>query len=764
MNPRPWIVAVVLAISIGAVYGRVLNVPFIYDDGPSIVENKSITSLRPLIGAQGRFGPLNPAPDLPTSGRPLVNLSFAINYAFGGLNPFGYHAVNVAIHFLSSLLVWAIVRRTLQLPYFADRFATTAGWLALAVAVLWALHPLQTEAVIYATQRTELMMGLFYLATLYCSLRYWITFPVAVGDAPAESFSTRPRRKKKDNELAEAAPHRAAWLMLAVLACLAGMASKEVMVSAPLMVLLFDRAFISGSLAGAVRRSWPLYAGLAATWIFLALLMHNAPHGQTAGFGLRIPTYVYWLTQSKVFLMYLKLAVWPWPLLVYYEPPQLETFAASWMYVLPVLALGIATLILLLRNHPLGFLLTWVFAILSPTSLVPIVTEVAAERRMYLPLAAIVVLAVVGGSLLAARVRQTLRGPTKKTAPTANEQGDGLLVRVLLPAFTIAILFALVDVKHLSAYRDEMTLWREVIQQQPDNVVAHNNLTSLLIHAGLFPEAAAQSQTLLALKPDQPITLNNLGLALMQMGRNAEAIENLRRAVQLKPDYALAHNNLGLALTNTGHHQEAIDEFEKTLALKQDDLNAMFNKGIALTNMGRYQEGIDQYERVLRQYPNHSKARINLGVALSLSGKNPQAIEQIQLLLQSDPDNLEAHHKLGLILFDSGQPDGAIRHFEKALRLGPNRPDIHRDLADLYGHFGRASDAVPHYQAALRLKPDDLQAAINLAKTFASANRSPDAIATAVKAIDVARRSGQADAAKQIEDWLQQYQTQLKQP
>src|SRR4029079_11515134 len=236
-------------------------------------------------------------------------------------------------------------------------------------------------------------------------------------------------------ELPEATRHRAAWLTLAVLACLAGMASKEVMVSAPLMVLLFDRTFISGSFAGAVRRSWPLYAGLAATWIALALLMLNAPHGQTAGFGLRIPAYVWWLTQSKVFLMYLKLAVWPWPLLVYYELPQLETFAASWMYVLPVLALGIATLVLLWRNHPLGYLLTWVFGILSPTSLVPIVTEVAAERRMYLPLAAIVVLAVVGGGMLAARVHESLRGPAKKTSPIVTGQGDGLLVRVVLPAF-----------------------------------------------------------------------------------------------------------------------------------------------------------------------------------------------------------------------------------------------------------------------------------------------------------------------------------------
>ena len=106
-----------------------------------------------------------------------MNLSFAVNYYLGGLAPWGYHFINVLIHFGSSLLLFAIVRRALLLPYFAGRFEILAGWLALGVALLWALHPLQTEAVIYATQRTELMMAFFYLATVYCSLRYWETRP-----------------------------------------------------------------------------------------------------------------------------------------------------------------------------------------------------------------------------------------------------------------------------------------------------------------------------------------------------------------------------------------------------------------------------------------------------------------------------------------------------------------------------------------------------------------------------------------------------------
>src|SRR6185295_17017014 len=153
--------------------------------------------------------------------------------------------------------------------------------------MIWALHPLQTETVIYATQRTELMMALFYLATLYCSLRYW-----ASNNLPLQ---------------------HAAWLVLATISCLAGMASKEVMVSAPLIVLLFDRTFISGSLAGALRKSWPLYAALAATWILLLGLSASSPHSGATGLKHAPPLYIWWFTQAKVLWLYLKLAIWPNP-------------------------------------------------------------------------------------------------------------------------------------------------------------------------------------------------------------------------------------------------------------------------------------------------------------------------------------------------------------------------------------------------------------------------------------------------------------------
>ena len=274
-------------------------------------------------------------------------------------------------------LVWGLVRRTLSLPFFAGRFEGVANALALAVSVLWVLHPLQSEAVMYVTQRTELLVSFCYLSTLYASLRYW---------------------------QAELQPARGTWLILAMLACAAGMASKEIMVSAPVIVLAYERTFIAGSFRRAWRNSWPLYVCLAATGLILAALNFSGPRSHSTGFGSGVPAYVWWFTEAKVLLLYLRLAVWPWPLVIHYEYDYLESLAAAWPWVAQAAGIGLVAAILFWRRTAIGFALIFMFAILSPTLVVPIVTEVAAERRMYLPLAALVAIAVVGAYRVLARL------------------------------------------------------------------------------------------------------------------------------------------------------------------------------------------------------------------------------------------------------------------------------------------------------------------------------------------------------------------------
>ncbi len=179
-------------------------------------------------------------------------------------NVWGYHAFNLAIHLAAALTLFGVIRRTLLSPGMRDHFGQAAIPLAFAVALLWVVHPLQTESVTYIVQRVESLMGLFYLLTLYCAIRAW----------DASEASSR------------------LWVFAAIVACALGMGSKEVMVSAPLIVVLWDAMFATSPGASgrgpwaSFRRRWPLYAGLASTWLILALLVYVERRGQSVGFDL----------------------------------------------------------------------------------------------------------------------------------------------------------------------------------------------------------------------------------------------------------------------------------------------------------------------------------------------------------------------------------------------------------------------------------------------------------------------------------------------
>ena len=228
-----------ISLAAAACYSNSFAGAFVFDDHHFIETNPYIRSLCPP--GQALFGVNNIS-------RPLVGYSLAVNYWLSGLSPWSYHALNLLIHIVAALALFGLVRRTLQSPRLAERYATLAGPLALVIALIWAVHPLQTQAVTYVIQRCESLMGMCYLLTVYGAVR---------------SFTaSKPAR----------------WVVAAAVACVAGMLSKQIMVTAPLMVLLFDYLFFSSSAVAALRRNWQLYAALAAGWLGLLATMLAAGH------------------------------------------------------------------------------------------------------------------------------------------------------------------------------------------------------------------------------------------------------------------------------------------------------------------------------------------------------------------------------------------------------------------------------------------------------------------------------------------------------
>jgi hypothetical protein len=273
--------AALIAFGAIAAYLGTLSVPFIFDDGEAITGNPTLRHLATALGTGGE------ATVSTASGRPVLNLTFALNYALGRYDPSGYHAMNIAIHVLAGLALFGLVRRTLKQPVMSARFGSDSAALALAIALIWTLHPLQTESVTYVSQRAESLMGLFYFLTLYGFVR---------GTEAEGSSSTVDGSLGSKGGAAPGFLQKAGvWYAVSIVACFLGAATKEVMVTAPLIVLLYDRTFIAGSFKDALRRRPWIYAGLAASWGLLACLIASTGgnRGGSIGFGISVPWWKY---------------------------------------------------------------------------------------------------------------------------------------------------------------------------------------------------------------------------------------------------------------------------------------------------------------------------------------------------------------------------------------------------------------------------------------------------------------------------------------
>jgi tetratricopeptide (TPR) repeat protein len=631
-----------LSAAIVVAYGNSFWGPFVHLDLPAIVDNPTIrhwADWREVLNPPITGG-------VTVGGRPLINLTFALNYAWGGLNPIGYHVVNLLIHILAALTLFGVARRTLK----PDQW-----WLAWAGALIWAVHPLQTESVTYVVQRAESLMGLFYLLEFYCFIR---------AAHSGRSVGT------------------ALWTAASVVGCLFGMATKEVMVSAPLMVLLYDSAFLSGSWREALRQRGWIHAARFATWIPLAaLVIHTGGRGGTAGFGLGISWWTYVRTQFGSIVHYVRMAFWPAGQIFYAAPNFHSPRSEVWVCGLAVGALAAAIVIAWWRAPRCAFLGTFFFAILSPTSLIPGITQTMAEHRMYLALAPIV-LGVA--AILGVQVRS-----------------KGWVMGVL--GVWAAALMALTFARN-RVYRSSEALWADTAARSVNNPYAQNNLGIALAEAGHPAQAAACFAAAIAAKPAYPEAENNWGLAESSLGRIEAAEAHYRKALQLRADYPEAHANLGVILARRQRPAEAEREFREAVRLNPDYAEARNNLAVTLAQTGHLPEAVEEYEKTVRARPGNADGRFNYANALVMLGRNREAIEQYRAVLRLRPSHAEASANLGAALAQDGQMAAAVQQYDAAVRLAPHDPDLHYNLALALRALGRGGEANAELNEAKRLR------------------------------------------------------------
>jgi tetratricopeptide (TPR) repeat protein len=679
-RPRRTLAALGLAGAIVAAYFNSLHGAFVWDDVPTIVESSSFEHLSSVLD--------RPAAVNTTSGRPLVSLSLALNYALGGRNPVGYHIFNVLVHVAAALALFGFVRRLALLPRWAGRFEAHASGLALVVAALWALHPLQTEAVAYVIQRAESLMGLCYLLTLWLFLR------------SLES------------------PRPGLWQALAVVACALGMTAKEVMVSAPVVVLLFDRTFLAGSFRRALASKKLFYCALFATWLILFWLVASLGgnrDGSTGGFSAHAAWVPYWQTQFPAIATYLKLVFFPSPLIFQYGTSWLPNAAAALPAALVVAPLLGLTVVAFFRWPAAGFLGFWFFSILAVTSLIPGTVDMVVEHRMYLALAPLWMLVAAGLYLWRQR-----------------------LALVLLGAAALA--FAAATVARNRDYRTPLTLWTDNVAKRPGNALSRFNLSAeLLRQPGRTAEAQAQLEAALKLQPDLWMVHYNLALMLAQQpGQVDRAIAQFRETIRVAPGNAQAHHNLAILLYQRGQLEEACSHLQSAVRFDPSNRVAWLSLVQLLVELARPDNAIDACSALVQAHPDFADGQAEFGILLATGKRQAEAIPHLEAALRLDPAQPAARFYLGTVLLQRRErlPE-AVGLLEEAARQRPESARVHFNLGTAYLASGnRLHDAIAQFTAAVQLDPQLADAHFNLARLLAAdPQRLPEARAEAMKAL-----------------------------
>jgi protein O-mannosyl-transferase len=616
--------------SLAAYFGSFRG-PFLYDDRGSVVDNPTLrqwsTAFRPL------------ATGWPVSGRPILNASFAVNYAFAGLDTHAYHWTNWLIHVAAALLLFGLCRRILlRVPSLAES-ATGIAW---ATALLWALSPLQTESVTYISQRAESLMGLCYLGCLYAFVR-------AYGSGTPSLI----------------------WAALSVGACFVGVGCKEVIVTAPLVVLVCDRVFFAGGWRAAFAARMGYYTALFSSWILLGgLMLGTGMRGGTVGFGSGTAWWAYGITQFRAIATYLQLSFWPSPLLFSYG---LTLGGPSWRLTIDavlVLSLVVLSVVGAARGSKLGFLGFWFFAILAPTSsIVPVSTELMAEHRVYLSLAAVACLVATLGHDLVGRLGKMAGAGVRLTACL------GLVAAVAIAAAEIGATRSR-NVVYSSVYN----LWADNVAKSPDDAGARNNFGNALVEAGRFDEAITQFHAASVLSPGYSDPHLNLGNMLTRMGRDSEAVSEYRLALPGNPDNANVLYNLGRALKKTGDAAGASEAFDRALSARSESAAVWYDLGNAFMDAGQSDRAITAFAKALALRPDYPDALLNHAGLLAQNGQGADAIREFQTLVKLEPDAPDVHNDLGTLLAQSGDLAGARIEFGEALRLKPDYPEARNNL------------------------------------------------------------------------------------
>lgn len=667
--------AIVILLITGAVLGQVCGFQFLsYDDSLNIYENPyvvNLTATNLLRFWQAPFQQLY----IPVTYTFWSLLAWFSSLIFPGpegqLSPFLFHAANLVVHLASVGLVFSLAKRLLG-----------GNWPAAAGALLFAIHPVQVEAVAWATGMKDLLAGFFSLLSLWAY--------VAFAQKPPES------------------DRRQAWLLYA----LATGSLIGALLAKPGTVVVPALAGVIGF--GLLRRHPRRLALELLPWLLFTLpviiITKGAQAENYAGF---VPTL--WqriLVASDALSFYLGKILWPAVLTVDYGRPPIAVLHESWLPVtagLPwLVAVGLLAAAKVGRQpRPLCFALLSALALLPVSGFIPFTHQgisTVADRYLYL--------AMVGPAL-----------------------GLGWLLRQyrhrLVPALLIALLvgFGLKTTFQLQHWQNSEAFYRHTMAANPRTWFALNNYGVHLQKAGQLQEAEAILRRAVGINPFYARAYNNLGTVLAELNRDEEAIVAFQQAMKMAPGNEEPYMNIGNLHLEEQRWSEAMPYFRQAVSLRPDFAVAHASLGVTLKKTGRLREALDQFQKAIALNPNFPEVYNNLGIVFKKLGELNKSATAYRQAISLKTDFVEAHNNLGHLYLLQGLFQEALPFLKKAAALAPDQPVPNDNLGQAYAGLGRTREAVASFWRAIQADPSFMPARKNLARLQEQldADEGPDA-------------------------------------
>ncbi|PHQ31997.1 tetratricopeptide repeat protein [Rhodopirellula bahusiensis] len=652
-----WILSAALFALTANAYLPAIQGGFIWDDDDYVTENPTLHSIEGLVA-------IWTDPSATPQYYPIVHSSFWIENHLWGMNPMGYHLVNVLIHCISALLLWRLL----------SRFSVPGAYVA---ALLFAVHPMHVESVAWVTERKNVLSGMFTLLTILCWLRYWDF------SQPEPSDESTPRNRR--------------WYALALICFIAALLSKTVASTLPaalIVMIWWKRGTVRVKDFTALLPFFVIGIGMGLLTVWLEKFQVGA-----SGIDWELSPWQRVLIAGRALWFYAGKLVWPTELIFTY--PRWEIDVTSWWQnAFPVAAVAVMVALFLMRHRlgrgPIAAVCLYagtLFPALGFFDVYPMRFSFVADHFAYM--ASVPLIALVVGA-----VATWLQSKDEDD----EEYGLGRHLPKLMAAGA-ALLLATVSFSQATIYSGLEVLWRDTLEKNPNSFMAHNNLGALLNRRGDYLEAETHLRQSLEIKPDFADSVINLAQARQNLGDLEEALSLYTRATELNPGLAEAYNGLGATQGMMGDFEASEATLNQAIEIDPNYANSYGNLATLRAAQGRNEEAIELFQTASQLDPERMEHRTNLARVLMSAQRWQDAMGAWQSILDESPDDVSAILNLGVIAANQQRTEDAIGYFERVLEIVPNHLSATYNLGAMHDALGNTEKAEQYFRRAERLQP-----------------------------------------------------------